>query len=529
MPTKSTILLIGAPALAGPFKAAGLVVLVGDPPPAGSYVTVVGQLDATTTSVVQKQVAEGRQVVILAAPGSQASSQPPPNVHVMRLPVQIDALLVEIGAQEVGGTVGTAEIGLDYAARPTRARDGLGLFKAPGHTGQDGSGPAARGPAPLDIDEIEARRAQSVVKAPPQWDLSGIDGGGAVAVADQPQPDDPMSVYDQPLPSQADEEGETSQEPAPTFSVPPLPKPPPAPGKPAFPGPGPAGVYRSPASQKTGELLICFAGKGGVGKSSMAIALGEQASALGLRTIVVDANRGQGDLRKYLRVNQAYLPSVVDAATSGDPSRAITTPERLAAARPADMPVPSFSAVLAPNDAQMDPSLVTPVLYREVVDAMRSIADLVVVDTQIVEATDVGGMVDDFLVPELVSGAWGLGISDPSVGVDNLLRRLYMFAAKGVRPDRIMVCLNRVEPTSGLNQEAFAKLAGPYATMMGAIGIDPRIVTAFESGGAPTSPALDELLGRVLERVTGISPVVRAKPSPANEKGAKRWIFGRKK
>jgi intein/homing endonuclease len=249
-----------------------------------------------------------------------------------------------------------------------------------------------------------------------------------------------------------------------------------------------------------------------VHNSTLALSLGEQASSLGLRSIVVDANRGQGDLRKYLRVNQAYLPSVVDAATSGDPTRAITTPERLAAARPAGLPVPSFATVLAPTDTQVDPSLVTPEVYREVVGAVRGLADLVIVDTQIVEATDIGGMVDDFMVPELVSGAWGLGISDPSVGADNLLRRIYMLSARGVGPARLMVCLNRVEPSSGLNQEAMARLVEPYATWMGAIGIDPHITTAFESGAIPTSPALEELLGRVLGRVTGIAPVTRAQP-----------------
>jgi intein/homing endonuclease len=261
-----------------------------------------------------------------------------------------------------------------------------------------------------------------------------------------------------------------------------------------------------------------------VHNSTMALSLGELASSLGLRAVVVDANRGQGDLRKYLRVNQAYLPSVVDAAASGDPMRAITTPERLAAARPAGLPVPSFATVLAPTDSQVDPSLITPAVYREVLAAVREIADIVIVDTQIVEAADVGGMVDNFMIPELLGGAWGLGISDPSVGADNLLRRLYMFAARHIGPERLMIALNRVEPSSGLNQEAMARLVQPYATWMGSVGMDPSIVTAFESGAVPSSPELDELLGRVLGRVTGIAP---APVAPREQERPRRRFFRR--
>jgi hypothetical protein len=276
-------------------------------------------------------------------------------------------------------------------------------------------------------------------------------------------------------------------------------------------------------------VIICFAAKGGVGKSTLTLSLGELASSLGMRALVVDANRGQGDLRKYLRVNQAYLPSIIDAATSGDPSRAITTPERLASARPSGLPVPSFSTVLAPTDAQFDPALVTPAVYKEVLEAVRGLADLVIVDTQIVEAADIGGMVDEFMIPELLGDAWGLGISDTSPGADNLLRRIYNFHAKGVHPDRLMVAVNRAEPSSRLNLDAMMHLVEPYATWMGAINTNPSITTAFEGGAIPSSPAMDDLLGRVIERVTGVKYVVASKPNDQGEQQAKKRLFGWKR
>lgn len=533
------VLLLGAPALVGPLRAAGVVVL-GEGPPGRDYTVVVGRLTSELVPVVQAQIGQGRTVVLLAGATEELSS-PPPNVRVLRLPVTVDELLDVIDAKPVGGVVGTAEVGVDYSVHPTKARDALGLFHggtgkasappvasrppvgsvaAPTSTPQENGAPAQRGPEPLPAEKLEPVHRPAVAKVPGEWDLR--------APAAEPAPSvrpGPLGIYDElevdhsapPAPTVT---ARVPEQPAPFV----MPQPSPTSVRPAQgPQPAPVGAFRPPTAQRMGALIICFAGKGGVGKSSLTLALGEQASSLGLRSIVVDANRGQGDLRKYLRVNQAYLPSVVDAATSGDPERAITTPERLAAARPAGLPVPAFATVLAPTDTQVDPSLVTPEVYREVVDAVRGLADLVVVDTQIVEATDIGGMVDEFMIPLLISGAWGLGISDPSVGADNLLRRLYMLNARGVKPDRLMVCLNRVEPSSGLNQDAMARLVEPYATWMGAIGIDPKVTTAFESGAIPTSPAIEELLGRVLERVTGISPVARAKPPEAPKRGLFRW------
>jgi len=522
------VLIVGAPALAGPLKAAGVVVLP-EGPPDRDYVVLVGRLTPESVPVAQAQIAQGRTVLLLAGPDADASS-PPPNVRIVRLPVPVDELLAAIGAEVVGGVVGTAEVGIDYSVRPTKTRDALGLF----HPRTNGAGPAAhvpsdsqagstlaqRGPAPLAVEEPVASPEPAVAKVPGAWDLRGP----APLPGAQPGPARPaisptsLSVFDElapppERPAEAPVRPVEAHEPQPPRLAAAMPQPRQS---------VPADAYRAPAGRRLGALIICFAGKGGVGKSTAALALGEQASSLGLRSIVVDANRGQGDLRKYLRVNQAYLPSVVDAATSGDPVRAITTPERLATARPAGLPVPSFATVLAPTDTQVDPSLVTPEVYREVVSAVRELADLVIVDTQIVEATDIGGMVDDFMVPELLSGGWGLGISDPSVGADNLLRRIYMLSARGVGPARLMVCLNRVEPSSGLNQEAMARLVEPYATWMGAIGIDPRITTAFESGAIPTSSAMAELLGRVLGRVTGIAPVTKTQPT--DDKPKKRFI-----
>lgn len=563
--TNFSVVLVGCQALAGPLRAAGGVVLSSgvsppsaEPPSVGGqhpgYAVIVVNTDRSVVSWAQDQAAKGVVVVALVADGKPLS----PPVRSLSLPVQVDELLEVIGAQPIGGVIGSAEVSPNLTVRPTRGRDGLGLFQprdkehrqpvATATLSQLVQDPPRRGPVPIDVAEM------TPFQEPAPGDLSGE--------GERPQAAGTLSVYDDPADSSPPDEGpwgdpEASSAPlqparmhtapaqeAPVQGMPvrepqvqgppvqavqtqPLAHPAPARPSPAlgFEVPGPA----RPASLRTGAVIICFAAKGGVGKSTLTLSLGELASSLGMRTLVVDANRGQGDLRKYLRVNQAYLPSIIDAATSGDPSRAITTPERLASARPSGLPVPSFSTVLAPTDAQFDPALVTPAVYKEVLEAVRGLADLVIVDTQIVEAADIGGMVDEFMIPELLGDAWGLGISDTSPGADNLLRRIYNFHAKGVHPDRLMVAVNRAEPSSRLNLEAMMRLVEPYATWMGAINTNSSITTAFEGGAIPSSPAMDDLLGRVIERVTGVKYVAASKPNDQGEQQAKKRLFGWKR
>src|SRR5579875_88078 len=227
LPT-SPVLLLGAPALASPLKAAGVVVLP-EGMPDRDYAVVVGRLTSDAVPVVQAQIAQGRTVLLLASPDEDASS-PPPNVRVMRLPVVMDDLLGAIGAEAVGGVVGTAEIGIDLSVRPTKARDALGLFhdRANGAK-QAGQGAAhtngapvltdsstRRGPEPLAVEEMEPRLEPAVAKVPGPWDLRRpAPLPGTQPLAAQPPAGqraaeaqavvvpslDPLSVYDDLAPA----------------------------------------------------------------------------------------------------------------------------------------------------------------------------------------------------------------------------------------------------------------------------------------------------------------------------------------
>ncbi|EQD50517.1 hypothetical protein B1A_13417, partial [mine drainage metagenome] len=74
----------------------------------------------------------------------------------------------------------------------------------------------------------------------------------------------------------------------------------------------------APTNERRGKVVAVFAGKGGVGKSTSMLSLAERAATVvpGLRVITIDANRGQGDLRTFLKLDDAGLPSIYDAAVS---------------------------------------------------------------------------------------------------------------------------------------------------------------------------------------------------------------------
>ncbi len=101
-------------------------------------------------------------------------------------------------------------------------------------------------------------------------------------------------------------------------------------------------------------------------------------------------------------------------------------------------------------------------MYRRVIDYARANADLVVIDTQIVEAFDTSGLVDGLVVPLLSEGAWGLGVADQSAaGFDNLARRLFHFAEAGVNSFRLMVAFNRLRDST-VNGQSLRRAIAPH-------------------------------------------------------------------
>lgn len=254
-------------------------------------------------------------------------------------------------------------------------------------------------------------------------------------------------------------------------------------------------------------LLMVFSGKGGPGKTSLSINVAQRAAELcpDLRVTLIDGNLGQGDIRTYLRFDpEARVRCLLDAALAGDPAAAVLDPDEANTARHPRLPPIRFAVALAPIGRQADPGLVTPAVYGQVLERARRSGDLVVMDTQIVEATDPTGIVDRLVAPALAGDAWGLAVCDTSsAGARNLHTVLADFQGRGMPPDRVTVLVNRAETAAAAGAVRLAY--GQYAAAFAHIDRDPLVVADMNAGRfVHTRPefatAIDQILGRILDR-----------------------------
>lgn len=252
-------------------------------------------------------------------------------------------------------------------------------------------------------------------------------------------------------------------------------------------------------------VVFTMSGKGGTGKTSMAINVAQRAASSGsnLRVVLVDMNRGQGDVRRYLRIARDANPRcVVDAAYSGNPADAILAPRELVAMRHHTLEPIRFALALAPPRQQSDPRLASADVYLSIINFARREADLVVVDTQIIEGTDTSGLIDRIVTPTLATDGWGMGVSDTSTpGVENLKDALVEFQRHGAARDRILTLVNRAEIE--FDQDAMAASFAPYSFASFCVTEQSEIVDATNSGqfvhsSSGFAPPIDTLLYRIL-------------------------------
>lgn len=273
------------------------------------------------------------------------------------------------------------------------------------------------------------------------------------------------------------------------------------PGAPATAAP--ARVVRTGAA----PVIISWAAKGGVGKTTNALNLAELAGRNGLRVVVIDANRGQPDFHKDLRLTNEPLPTMYDYAVGRVDADGVICPQeqlnRLPRALTSEL---HFSVVLGPPNKGDYAEMVSARHYTEVVDHVRHGFDLVIVDTQILESvrTDLW---TEFLMPLLRSGAYGLGISgDSRAGSENLFERLNEFRAEGVPSGPQMVIAtqyaNFTEQYTAYFQQNLAGVGG----FVGCISRDEQIGLNKNRGVVdPSLSSVEPVLSAVLAKVTGLS------------------------
>lgn len=291
----------------------------------------------------------------------------------------------------------------------------------------------------------------------------------------------------------------------------------------------PAKVIAKPAVTPAGRspLLIVWGATGGVGKTTLALSLAERAAAAGKKVILIDGNRGQGDIRTYLRLTNKSLPTIFDTTLGHEANSVIVSPRSLKDARAAHEGVLHFALVQAPTERHSDPAIVGGDVYNAVINAARNLADLVIVDTQVVERFDTSGLVGTIITPSLARGAYSIAVTDHNpAGTTNLINRLTDFTTAGAAHDRMFVVVNRVPDLAVIDETKMTQVFGKTASYLGAIETDNAITATMNSGNVPTMDgAGSKIIEYVLWQVTkdsrfDQSAVVQSQP-------ARRRLFGK--
>lgn len=297
-------------------------------------------------------------------------------------------------------------------------------------------------------------------------------------------------------------------------------------------GPSSATVTRQ--NTVLGLVLEAFAGKGGAGKSTIAMCLAQAAAEIGgLSVCLVDANRGQGDLGLYMRVRKSDLPSIYDAVTIGDLSSAFIPPEQINAARGDAGDQIAFWFVQAPRpqregDISLEIAATRPEHYAQLIAEARRRFDLVIVDTQITEALDTSGLIDHAVGPALARGGYALGMVELSTpGVENLLTSMAYLRDLGADPARMMTIANNVSPDVH-ELGKIPRLLSQHSRWMGAISHDQRIYQDMVQRRIPYGvPPMRTVILDVLESMTGMAEFSAPpdEPNRSRKPWWKRWLL----
>lgn len=332
--------------------------------------------------------------------------------------------------------------------------------------------------------------------------------------------------------------------PAPTVPTPvvaPQPQPtmPVAPAVDVTPQPTPAVIPQAPQAHPTApthraNLIIVTSAKGGAGKTTTARLLAQCAATQGLRTVLIDGNGGQSGQRKMMRVTDT-TPTIYDYAVGATTERdTIITPEQTATTRPHHLDPVRYATVFAPPGSVADHNIVTPDVYTRIVNYARTIADLVIVDTQMIEAPDMRNP-HSFAVAFTThhvrdNNGWLLALFDNNKeAYENLLGThtepgiLADIHNQGVPPNRILLLATNIKENVEFDDAQFATNTTGWGTFVGHTTANTTMEGALNAGNLPyDNPTVSTALHTVLHHVTN-HPIFQH-PTPA-----RRGLFARKR
>ena len=287
-------------------------------------------------------------------------------------------------------------------------------------------------------------------------------------------------------------------------------------------------------------VVFTMAAKGGVTKTTTALALAHRAAVVyGKRVTVIDMNRGQGSICQMLRMDTERrltnegLPTVYDMAITRRPEAAMILPERASHFRPPELPPVPFALMLAPTDLLNDPLLVDDGLYRTAIDYARTVSNLVIVDTQIIESTDVSGLVDNVMAPLVRErGAWAVGLFENNrEAIANLKARLESDFS-GAPTGRVLLVTSlihdRAELGTGLLAGIDTKFQG-LGQYLGATYYDAKFRDDLNNGlFDSSSPAVAEVTDKIVSRVLGETPRLDSAELAPKRSAKRRGLFRRR-
>jgi pilus assembly protein CpaE len=226
------------------------------------------------------------------------------------------------------------------------------------------------------------------------------------------------------------------------------------------------GVHKAAsAAQEKGpsRLLVVFAPKGGVGKTTIAFNLGVAASGLGMRTALIDGSIQFGDLRGLLRAPRD-APSMLDLPTDRISE---TDLAEVLWRGPADVDI-----LLAPPRIEMAEMVLIRDLEKTI-SLMRRLYDLVIVDT--------GVGLDELTLALLDQADTILEIvTYDATTIRNTIAMAETFQKIGYPPSKVRYLVNRADASAGIDP----------ADLRAALGREPEF--KIRSEGPTVGPASNQ-------------------------------------
>ncbi|HTK44651.1 MAG TPA: response regulator [Patescibacteria group bacterium] len=229
------------------------------------------------------------------------------------------------------------------------------------------------------------------------------------------------------------------------------------------------GVHRT-ASAATdhgpSKLVVVFAPKGGVGKTTLAFNLGVAASGLGLRTALIDGSIQFGDLRGLLRAPRD-APSMLDLPT-----------DRISETDLAEVVWKgpgNIDVLLAPPRIEMAEMVLVRDLEKTI-SLMRRLYDLVVVDT--------GVGLDELTLALLDQADTILEIvTYDATTIRNTIAMAETFQKIGYPPSKVRYLVNRADAAAGIDPNDLRTALGREPEYR--IRSEGQVVVPASNQGAP--------------------------------------------